>query len=66
MAETQIPYGISNEMRVHFLPVYLAKGLEFDGVIIWNSDDVYYKKDHGVFVLYTACTRAMHRLILLK
>lgn len=65
-AETQIPYGISNEMRVHFLPVYLAKGLEFDGVIVWNSEDAYYQTDNGKFVLYTACTRAMHRLILLK
>ena len=65
-AETQIDYSISKDLRIHFLPVYLAKGLEFDAVIVWNSEDPYYQTENGKFVLYTACTRAMHRLTLLK
>lgn len=65
-AKTRIPLTIEKDMRVHFLPVYLAKGLEFDGVIVWNSEDAYYKTEKGRFVLYTACTRAMHRLVLLS
>lgn len=64
--ETPIPQRIATGMRVHFLPVYLAKGLEFDGVVVWNSEDPYYKTEKGRFALYTACTRAMHRLVLIQ
>ncbi|GAB6926061.1 RNA polymerase recycling motor HelD [Paenibacillus sp. JCM 10914] len=44
------------------VPAYLAKGVEFDAVIIYNgSEDVYHREsDRKLF--YTACTRAMHRL----
>lgn len=43
------------------LPVYLAKGLEFDAVVIANvSSKVYKKKDSKL--LYTACSRALHEL----
>lgn len=65
-AQIRIPQTLAKDVRVHFLPVYLAKGLEFDGVIVWNSADPYYETEVGRFVLYTACTRAMHRLALLR
>lgn len=44
------------------IPSYLAKGVEFDAVLIHDaSADVY--DDEGLRKLfYTACTRAMHRL----
>jgi DNA helicase-2/ATP-dependent DNA helicase PcrA len=44
------------------LPAYLAKGLEFDAVIIADaSADVYgAETERGLF--YTACTRALHEL----
>ncbi|MCL6631735.1 MAG: UvrD-helicase domain-containing protein [Alicyclobacillus herbarius] len=50
------------EPGVHVLPVYLAKGIEFDAVMVHlgpeadNSDEM----ERGL--LYTACTRAMHEL----
>ncbi|MBR5280718.1 MAG: ATP-binding domain-containing protein [Clostridia bacterium] len=61
-----VPMRIASVMRVRFLPVYLAKGLEFDGVVVWNSNDPYYQTEKGRFALYTACTRAMHRLVLIQ
>src|SRR5690625_7225929 len=40
------------------LPIYLAKGVEFDAVIIPDaSGQKYQKEDRTLF--YTACTRAM-------
>lgn len=42
-------------------PVYFAKGLEFDGVIV--PDISRYRGESEIGLLYTACTRALHRLI---
>ena len=53
-------------LRKYFLPVYLAKGLEFDAVAVYGENDPFYKTEEGSLVLYTACTRALHRLILLR
>lgn len=44
------------------IPVYLAKGLEFDAVIVYNASDTQYASDAERFMLYTAATRAMHIL----
>ncbi len=46
------------------LPIYLAKGLEFDAVIIPDADAESYYRESERKILYTACTRALHRLIL--
>jgi DNA helicase-2/ATP-dependent DNA helicase PcrA len=46
------------------LPVYLAKGLEFDAVIISDADAYHYGRDTERRLLYTACTRALHELTL--
>ena len=43
------------------LPAYYAKGLEFDGVIL--LDDL---KDTPNLVKYIMCTRALHRLAVIK
>ncbi len=46
------------------IPIYLSKGLEFDSVLILNTDkNTYYSKDDKN-LLYIACTRALHRLSL--
>ncbi|OTP09444.1 DNA helicase IV [Enterococcus sp. 10A9_DIV0425] len=45
------------------LPAYLAKGLEFDRVFLWNVDDSHFHSGHDKQILYTMCTRAMHELI---
>ena len=54
------------DLRVYFLPVYLAKGLEFDEVAVWSADNEYYRSPEGRLAYYTACTRALHRLVLLN
>ncbi len=43
------------------LPVYVAKGLEFDCVIVYLSS-LEFAKEKNLF--YTACTRAQHQLII--
>jgi DNA helicase-2/ATP-dependent DNA helicase PcrA len=44
------------------MPVYFAKGLEFDAVLIHAVDDKNYCSTFDMRVLYIACTRALHRL----
>ncbi|WP_330949645.1 RNA polymerase recycling motor HelD [Virgibacillus sp. MG-45] len=52
------------EKGVLVLPVYLAKGIEFDAVVIPNASRVQYEKESDRSMFYTACTRAMHELTL--
>ncbi|KRM84438.1 RNA polymerase recycling motor HelD [Liquorilactobacillus vini] len=51
------------EHGVIVLPIYLAKGLEFDGVIVFNTSQTAYPTEKWS-LLYTACSRAMHQLVL--
>ena len=44
---------------------YMAKGLEFDMVIVPDADDATYRTETDRQSLYVACTRALHRLELL-
>lgn len=46
------------------LPIYLAKGLEFDGVLVMNVDKNNYSLEEERQLLYVACTRALHELSL--
>ena len=43
------------------IPAYLAKGLEFDAVIVYNNRENSYRKNERN-LLYVACTRAQHEL----
>lgn len=62
IAEGQTRYGGG----VSVVPVYLAKGLEFDAVLIADADRSHYAADpQDAKLLYVACTRALHRLTLL-
>lgn len=44
------------------IPAYLAKGLEFDVVLIYNAGDENYGCEEERLLLYTAFTRALHVL----
>ena len=72
-------FKLSNKIKIKFidyldydsvlegtmiLPVYLAKGLEFDAVIVYEANDEKYKSEFDKKLLYIACTRALHRLSL--
>ena len=43
---------------------HLAKGLEFDHVVVADASDKTYRSEMDRGLLYVACTRAMHRLTL--
>ncbi|MBM7602195.1 DNA helicase-2/ATP-dependent DNA helicase PcrA [Metabacillus crassostreae] len=54
----------SNEFDkgIVIIPAYLAKGIEFDAVIIFNASKTVYEAESLRNLFYTACTRAMHEL----
>ncbi len=53
--------GVLERGGVSVMPVFMSKGLEFDNVIIENAGD--YGQDRADRqLLYTACSRALHRL----
>ncbi|WP_010283631.1 RNA polymerase recycling motor HelD [Bacillus timonensis] len=47
---------------VLILPTYLAKGIEFDAVVLYNASNEVYGREYERKLFYTACTRAMHEL----
>jgi DNA helicase II / ATP-dependent DNA helicase PcrA len=52
----------SFEPGILVIPSYLAKGVEFDGVMIYNASKEQYGRESERTLFYTACTRAMHEL----
>lgn len=55
------------QQGIVLIPAYLAKGIEFDAVIIYNASRSIYgnaQEEMERKLLYTACTRAMHELYL--
>lgn len=50
------------ERGISILPAYLAKGVEFDAVLIYDASAHVYNRESERKLFYTACTRAMHRL----
>lgn len=47
--------------KIMIIPSYLAKGLEFDAVLISNASSEYYR-EHEQKLFYVALTRALHKL----
>ncbi len=47
---------------VNILPSYFCKGLEFDAALVYGADEVSYRAGRDEKLLYTLCTRALHRL----
>lgn len=50
------------EKGIQIIPSYLAKGVEFDAVIVYNVSRHVYGSEFERKLLYTVCTRAMHEL----
>ncbi|MCK6256114.1 AAA family ATPase [Fictibacillus sp. KIGAM418] len=46
------------------IPSYLAKGIEFDAVLVYDASNLQYGKERERRLFYTVCTRAMHELYL--
>lgn len=55
---------VTYQNGVMVVPVYLAKGIEFDAVLVYDASTEAYGRENERKLLYTACTRAMHRLYL--
>lgn len=54
---------IKYEGGISVVPVYLAKGLEFDAVLLIDVDEEHYKNTkHDAKLLYVGCTRSLHDL----
>lgn len=53
-----------NKNPVLVMPSYMAKGLEFDVVLVYNVSKENYKSDFDKRLIYVACTRALHQLVL--
>jgi DNA helicase II / ATP-dependent DNA helicase PcrA len=54
--------ALQYEQGVVVIPTYLAKGIEFDAVIIYDASSRQYGDESLRRLFYTACTRAMHEL----
>jgi len=49
------------EEKIVVMPIMLAKGLEFDVVIVWDDrDEAYWEENKNL--KYLMCTRALHEL----
>lgn len=57
------PHDGKIEKGVLVIPSYMAKGLEFDVVIVYGADRENYSSEFDRRLLYIACTRALHRLV---
>ncbi|MUT68314.1 RNA polymerase recycling motor HelD [Paenibacillus sp. NEAU-GSW1] len=53
---------ITFEKGVAVIPSYLAKGVEFDAVLVYDTSSRTYSRESERKLFYTVCTRAMHRL----
>jgi DNA helicase II / ATP-dependent DNA helicase PcrA len=54
--------SLEYEQGVVVIPAYLAKGIEFDAVILYDASAKTYEDESLRRLFYTACTRAMHEL----
>lgn len=59
------PEGTRFKNGVSVTSIQMAKGLEFDAVLIPDADSRHYSDAYERSLLYVACTRAMHSLTLL-
>lgn len=50
------------ERGIQVIPAYMAKGVEFDAVLLYDGSAETYGRESERKLLYTACTRAMHLL----
>ena len=57
--------GAEDEERITLLPASLAKGLEYDHVIVVEPADIVAAEPRGLHRLYVVLTRAVSRLSVL-
>lgn len=55
---------IAFDKGVLIISAYMAKGLEFDVVLVYGASAENYSSEYDRKLLYVACTRALHRLAL--
>lgn len=55
---------IHSDVKTLVVPAYMAKGLEFDAVLVYNVSKSNYSSSLDKKLLYIACTRALHELSL--
>ncbi len=60
----RLPLSYINSTNLKVLPIYMAKGLEFDAVAVWDVNKTRYERENDRNLLYTAVTRAMHQVVL--
>lgn len=60
----RLPLIIEEKSAVDVLPISLAKGLEFDQVLIYNASAKNYVSQRDRKILYTAVSRAMEQLFI--
>jgi DNA helicase-2/ATP-dependent DNA helicase PcrA len=53
-----------DQKNIYIISSYMAKGMEFDVVIVYDVSKEKYNSDFDRRLLYVACTRALHQLIL--
>ncbi|MCR8659248.1 RNA polymerase recycling motor HelD [Paenibacillus endoradicis] len=53
---------VTFQQGIMVIPAYLAKGVEFDAVMIYDASSKQYHLERERKLFYTACTRAMHEL----
>lgn len=64
--ELILPHQSEYKGGLSVVPSYLVKGLEFDAVIVADADAVGYGlSSRDAKLLYVACTRALHELVIL-
>ncbi len=54
--------GALDTQGIFVIPLFVAKGLEFDAVLVCDADAAHYHDEEDKKLLYVACTRALHRL----
>ncbi|WP_088105367.1 RNA polymerase recycling motor HelD [Halalkalibacter urbisdiaboli] len=59
-ARLMTKHSTGYEEGILVIPSYLAKGIEFDTVIVYDASKYRYESERNLF--YTICTRAMHVL----
>jgi DNA helicase IV len=69
LAAAEVPHailqGAASADRITLVPVTLAKGLEFDQVIVYEPTQIAAAEARGLHRLYVALTRAVSRLTVL-
>jgi DNA helicase IV len=59
-----LPQDSTISHRLSLLPASLAKGLEFDAVVVVEPAAIVAESEHGTRLLFVALTRPVQRLVI--